>query len=113
MTNSTLVRFSEEERSLLRDPENSKHFRREVEGELHVCVPEYFSRDPQSLTRGRGTQSFGGQFNIRGSELQKTFASLLAEGAKKNLASHPELIERCACHNFYLPRLVSLNKLSH
>jgi hypothetical protein len=51
---------------------------------------------PQPLTRGRGTQSFGGQFNIRGSELQRTFAGLLAEGAKKNLASHPELIERCA-----------------
>jgi len=68
---------------------------------------------PQTLTRGRGSQSFGGQFNIRGSELQKTFAGMLTEGAKKNLASRPELIERCAYRRFCLPRLVPSIKLSY
>lgn len=49
---TTIVRFSEEERALLRDPEKSKHFRREVEGALHVCVPESFPRDsPNANTR--------------------------------------------------------------
>lgn len=42
MTNSTVVTFSEEERALLRDPESNKRFRREVEGELHVGVPDFF-----------------------------------------------------------------------
>jgi hypothetical protein len=61
--------------------------------------PNPYLEIPQTLTR-RGTQSFGGQFNMRGSELQKTFAGMLAEDAKKNLASRPELIERCASHRF-------------
>ena len=68
---------------------------------------------PQTLIRRRGAQSFGGQFNIRGSGLQKTFAGMLAEDAKKNLASRPELIERCAYHRFCLPRLVSSIELSY
>ncbi|KAI0246625.1 FAD/NAD-P-binding domain-containing protein [Lactifluus subvellereus] len=72
--------FSEEERAHLRDPENSRRFRRAIEAELHVGLLE-------SLC------SYGGQFSIRGSELQRTFAGILIEDAKKQLASHPELIE--------------------
>jgi len=67
-----------------------------------MSVPEPSIEISQSLTQECGTQSYGGQFNIRGSGLQKTFAGILAEEAKKQLASHPELIERCACRRFYL-----------
>ncbi|KAI9510792.1 FAD/NAD-P-binding domain-containing protein [Russula earlei] len=66
------LRFSAEERTFLRNSENCKRFRREIEAELH---------------------SYGGQFSIRGSELQKIFAGILAEDTKKQLASHPELIK--------------------
>ena len=38
------VRFSEEERALLRDPENCRRFRREIEAELHVRLPGIHSR---------------------------------------------------------------------
>ncbi len=68
---------------------------------------------PQSLTPGRGSQSYGGQFNIRGSALQKTFSGILAEDTKKRLASYPELIERCACQLFCLPPSGFPTKLSH
>jgi hypothetical protein len=35
----SLVNFSKEERAHLRDPENCKRFRREIESEMQVCFP--------------------------------------------------------------------------
>ncbi|KAI0293370.1 FAD/NAD-binding domain-containing protein [Multifurca ochricompacta] len=66
------LKFTEEERAFLRDPENCRRFRRAIESELH---------------------SYGGEFNMRGSELQKSFATILAEDVKRQLSSHPELVE--------------------
>jgi hypothetical protein len=39
--NESLVNFSEEERAHLRDPENCKRFRREIESEMQVCLPKF------------------------------------------------------------------------
>ena len=44
-----LVKFSEEERAHLRDPENARRFRRAMEAELHVGLLQSLHASPRSL----------------------------------------------------------------